>query len=337
VAQQQIITATIVGSISGSGNASITVTALGMNNSPKNILVPVLIGDSNVVVALKVAESLAIDTDVQSFFLVSNSTNTVILKACTASANDLTMNMASDNGSCTGLTPQPTSTITQVGINIAPVNGYCTVNDLRNYPVLQWPSTDFSQDQLFANIITSISREIDTNCARFFYQLSETKYYTPENAYRLTVDDLVSVTTLTTDDLSGSRTYPYTWATTDYDLWPYDAAQKSEPEPYMAIDVTPQGQYLFPCNNYTGYDTVYRYSTLSRNLTKSVKITGIFGWPEIPAAITEACLLWSFKTFKNYQTPYTDPDMANQKVSYVPLIDREVFAMIKNYRRARWG
>ena len=71
----QIETATIIGTITGDGNAVITVTAVGMTNSPKAINVAVVSGDVAADVALKVRQTLALDADVQAFFLVSGATD----------------------------------------------------------------------------------------------------------------------------------------------------------------------------------------------------------------------------------------------------------------------
>ena len=113
----QVETATIVGTIGagGAGNATITVTAAGMTNSPKAISVAVANNDTASQVAGKVRTALAADVNVSAFFTVSGATDKVILTAKTAAANDATMNIASDNGTCSGLTAQPTSANTTAG------------------------------------------------------------------------------------------------------------------------------------------------------------------------------------------------------------------------------
>jgi hypothetical protein len=83
---------------------------------------------------------------------------------------------------------------------------------------------------------------------------------------------------LTTDE-GGLRTYSWTWATTDYDLWPYNAAAESRP--YRRIIVSPSSTQTF--------------STIG----KGVKIVGKFGWPEVPKSIKLACQIASKSIYRS--------------------------------------
>lgn len=123
----QIETATIVGTIdvAGAGDIDVTVTAAGMNNSPKTIQVAVANNDTAAQVAAKVIAELDADADVSAFFSVGGTGDDVVLTALTAAANDATMNIAYDNGTATGLTPDATSTNTQAGV--APGTGNAEV------------------------------------------------------------------------------------------------------------------------------------------------------------------------------------------------------------------
>jgi len=114
---KQAETATVVGTITSAGtkNATVTVTAAGMTNSPKTLNVAVVNGDNASAVAGKIRVALAADANVSAFFTVSGATNQIILTTITAAANDGTMNIATDNGTCTGLTPAPTSADTTPG------------------------------------------------------------------------------------------------------------------------------------------------------------------------------------------------------------------------------
>ncbi len=315
---KQIETATIVGTIVNPGNATITVTALGMTNSPKAISVAVLAADDASAVALKARQTLALDVDVQAFFTVSGATTAIILTARTDAGNDTTMNIASANGTCTGLTAQPTSTHTQAGAGTI-TNGYCTLADFKTKPVLSDYANDNSRDQFLCDIITAVSRAIDNETSRYFYQSAahEVRYFTARDEHRILIGDYVSITALYTDNLSGDRTYPYTWATTDYDMWPYDAATFSEAEPYRYIDITPRGLYQFP-----------------KNVAKGVKVDAIFGWPVVPQSIQKACLLWSERVFKRYQTPLGISAMTalGQQTVKVPPPDPDVQMLYANYK-----
>lgn len=114
----QIETATIVGGPIVT-EAQIVVTANGMANSPKTVKFTVASGDTASQVATKARAALTADADVSAFFTVSGATTAIILTAITEAANDATMNMASDNDSCGGLTPAASSANTTAGV--APV------------------------------------------------------------------------------------------------------------------------------------------------------------------------------------------------------------------------
>lgn len=114
VAQQE--TATVVGTITGDGNATVVVTAAGMTGSPATISVPVLNGDTASVVGGKIRTVLAANATIAAFFTVGGTTTAVRLTAITAAANDGTMNISVDNGTCTGLTTAATSANTTAGV-----------------------------------------------------------------------------------------------------------------------------------------------------------------------------------------------------------------------------
>jgi len=135
-------------------------------------------------------------------------------------------------------------------------------------------ATDPSDDDVLERCIQSASREIDNYTERRFYTVEETRYYTPKEWDVLFIDDLVSITSLKTDD-DGDRVYEDTWAATDYDLMPFNAQLESIPKPYTWIQVTPEGDYSFPTN-----------------VEKGVEITGAFGYSSTtPDPINQACVL----------------------------------------------
>lgn len=106
----------IVGTITGAGNATVTVTAAGMTGSPKDISVAVALNDTDAQVAAKVRTALAADADVTAMFGVSGTGANVVLTALQSAANDATLNIAYTNDTCTGLTPDATSNNTTAGV-----------------------------------------------------------------------------------------------------------------------------------------------------------------------------------------------------------------------------
>jgi len=111
----QIETATVVGTITGDGNASFTLTAAGMTGSPITESVAVLTDDTPTVVATKAAAQLNTNSDITDLFNIASSGADVIVTRLVPAANDATLNLAYDNDTCAGLTPDATSADTQAG------------------------------------------------------------------------------------------------------------------------------------------------------------------------------------------------------------------------------
>ena len=144
---------------------------------------------------------------------------------------------------------------------------------------------DTNDDITLTSVLAGVSRELDRYCGRFFYQAGtvlapQVRYYTPQAADMLDIDDLVSISDLSTD-ITSSRDYTWVWGPTDYDLEPYNAALMPEPEPYTSIHITPRTNRNF----WPG-------------MQKSARVTGIFGWPAIPDVVREAILLLGARLYK---------------------------------------
>ena len=144
--------------------------------------------------------------------------------------------------------------------------------------------TDSTDDTPLQSVLDATDALIDnyTDRKQGFGTATETRYYNADTYQYVLVDDLVSVTTLTTDD-NGDGTYPTTWvAGTDYNLAPGNAALDGWP--YTELDVSVTYPKNFPKGVYRG-----------------VKVTGVFGWPTVPnavkqAAIIQASAVWSSRT-----------------------------------------
>jgi len=129
----QVETATAAGTITLTGNASVTVTCDSMDNSPKTIDVAVTSGDTAAVWAEKVRAALAADVDVSAVFSVGGTSTAIVLTVKEIgglsipiyAANDSTINIALDNGTCTGITPASTSADTTAGV----ATSGCTIYD----------------------------------------------------------------------------------------------------------------------------------------------------------------------------------------------------------------
>ena len=123
--------------------------------------------------------------------------------------------------------------------------------------------------------VNAASRAIDQATGRFFFSTDETRYYTPEyNAKAIDIADLHTLTSLEVD-IGGSGTYT-TW-TSESDFWltPDNAALNGYP--WTQVRLRTQKQYAWPCWH------------------RSVKITGSFGWSEIPSAVRQYAMFLALK------------------------------------------
>jgi hypothetical protein len=192
---------------------------------------------------------------------------------------------------------------------MAITNGYCTLAEVKAAMRL----TDSVDDTLLENSIEGASRRIDGYCGRFFYQTTQTVTFYATNAYRLATRDLVSVTTLKTDN-SGTGVFTTTWTlNTDYIFEPLDAVLQTRP--YNAIAAT--GGKTFPL--YTPPDP------------PTTQIVGVWGWPSVPDDVREACVLLSMRQFARYNAALGVLGFADMAIT-VRAVDPDVRDLLSPYR-----
>lgn len=190
-------------------------------------------------------------------------------------------------------------------------NLYATVAALKE----RMDITDTDDDTMLTAILTGVCRAIDTHCGQSFYQdnAASVRYYTAIDRETVFVDPLVSVTTLATDD-DADRTYGTTWQTTDYDLQPANAASRERP--YTWIEVAPDGDYCFPTRS------------------RAVKLTAIWGWPAVPAQVSEAALLWGERLYKRKDAPFGVASFIEAgEMRLIKEIDPDVQTLLAPFRR----
>lgn len=198
---------------------------------------------------------------------------------------------------------------------MAITNGYFTLDAFKTRFWNSTPSTDAERDAQIELAIEGASRWIDNWCGRRIYAASETRYFTPEWGDLLFVSDLLSISTLKTDD-DNDRVYETTWASTDYDLEPENAAYMVPPQPYNMIRVTDNGDYAFP-----------------RGVRRGVEIVGSFGFASTtPKDIGEACYLLSARLWKRKDAIFGVSGNAQlgEVVQAVPE-DKEAISLLKPY------
>jgi len=147
--------------------------------------------------------------------------------------------------------------------------------------------TDSTDDAALQSVLDATDTLIDLYCDRKtgFGTASETRYYTAEDWEYVLTDDLVSVTTLQTDD-DANGTYETTWTSgTDYVLAPRNAALDGFP--YTEIDTSVTWPRNFPKDVYLG-----------------VKVVGVFGFPSVPAAVKQAEIIQAGAVWNSRTAPF---------------------------------
>ena len=143
------------------------------------------------------------------------------------------------------------------------INAYSDLTTLKSSGVLNISGTTY--DTRLREILETVSRSIDRYCNRLFFVLVETRKFDGDGKDKLNVPDLISVTTLKTDD-NKDRTFETTWATTDYLLYPTNASPtKVWGRPYTRVlaDIEAGNKSRFPSG------------------MQAVEINGTWGYREI--------------------------------------------------------
>jgi hypothetical protein len=198
-------------------------------------------------------------------------------------------------------------------------DGYCTLVELK-----ERVSIDDNVDDLqIISAIGASSRWIDEHCQRSFNQTTSQARVLDAEDYRTLClggfGDLVSVATLKTDDnLDG--VFETTWAASDYQLLPIVAPTRPDPHPYTSIRST--GTRFFPLASCAGRLGL-------------IEVTGVWGWPAVPDAVHEACLIQSARVFKRRGSP---EGVTGWQSEFGPIrvsarADPDVEALLAPYRR----
>lgn len=164
------------------------------------------------------------------------------------------------------------------------VNGYIDLEGIK----ARLGISDSNDDQKLADLVTAMSRFVDSYCRRRFYVSSqdETRCFTPINHQYCRINDLASITSLHTD--GGDRSFATTWAATDYDL----IKQTTELDgfPAIGIRIAAGGRHTF-----------------SPHYFNSVKVVGKFGFasasPQL-GIVREAVALQVARMMKRGDAPF---------------------------------
>ena len=199
---------------------------------------------------------------------------------------------------------------------MAITNGYATLADVKAAARI----TDAVDDALIEIAIEAASREIDGYCNRVFYSTSGTRVFQNVDSFITNTDDIISITTLKTSD--DGVIYDTTWTTADYQLEPLNGVAGGLVQPYTRIRAI--GDYLFPVWSVTG-----TYGNKA-----SVQIQGVFGWPTVPTAVRQACILLAMRHWKRYDSPLGVAGFGDIGAIRVGRTDPDVEALLMPFKKA---
>jgi hypothetical protein len=184
-------------------------------------------------------------------------------------------------------------------------NGYLTLAEAQAYT----GEPGGSINPQLEDAVTSVSRMIDGYCQRHFWQSSAgtARLFTAVDPYTIQFgpfNDLVSAASVTQNGT----------AITAYRLEPRNVSGP-ETRPYTSIRLT------------SGTFTESRPDALSE-----VTVTGVWGWPAVPAAVKQACRLQVARMFKRADSPLGVAGFGEFGVIRITTLDPDVRALLQPYR-----
>lgn len=178
--------------------------------------------------------------------------------------------------------------------------------------------TDDVDDALINMAGSAASELIDGHCQRTFGTVTATRYYAPDNAVLLHVDDIAGTAITMQTSTAANQVYDVTWTASDYQLEPLNQIADGLGWPVTRIRAV--GDYLLP----------YAYGEIT------VKITATFGFPSVPATITQAAVIQASRIFKRLDSPLGVAGFGDFGVMRVSnRLDPDVAQLVQPYVRHR--
>jgi hypothetical protein len=194
-------------------------------------------------------------------------------------------------------------------------NGYATLDQVKAALRI----TDSVDNDLLELAIEAASRAIDGNTGRNFYSAgTATRYFAADDDLILGIDDLAgtAITLQTANNADGI--YDVTWDINDYQLEPLNGNSDGIPFPFTRIRAI--GDYFWPIQ---GGEAL-------------IKIEGEWGWPSVPTAIKQACVIQSSRIYKRLDSPLGVAGFGDLGVMRVTRdLDPDVAQLIGTYRKVR--
>lgn len=188
-------------------------------------------------------------------------------------------------------------------------NEYATVGDVKAAAMLEGESF---ADPDIQRALTAASRGLDNLCSRRFYpdaDATQVRYYTPYDQTTLSIDDLIELTSIDVGDGDGQFATEWT-ENTNFVLEPLNA--EADGRPWDRVTVT-NGGWL-PC------------------AARSVRITGKFGWSEVPAGVKEATIILAVKIVKRVrEAPFGVVSVGLDSAMRIARSDPDVMFLVAEY------
>ncbi len=199
-------------------------------------------------------------------------------------------------------------------------NAYADLSEVKG--ALRIPTSDTIDDPQLTIAINAASRQIDGETDRVFYLESGTRVYTPESSVLVRTDDISSLTKLETGT---NGTFDVEIPATDFQLEPLNGVSGGITEPATRIRAT--GAFLFPVFS-------HRLTNLNQ---ATVRVTGDFGFAEIPDAIKQATIVLAMRLFKRLDSPLAVAGFGDLGAIRVGRVDPDVMALIQPFVRGGRG
>ena len=142
-------------------------------------------------------------------------------------------------------------------------------------------------ERLLQRALKATSRAVDRFCGQRFWQDPGvvTRVYRPDVADVAWLDPISTTTGLVVaTDTTGDGSYATTWTSTDYELWPLNAAADG------------------PAYAWWRLHAVDRYTLPLSGKAPPLQVTARFGWSSIPDDINEATILRAAAIFKRKES-----------------------------------
>lgn len=198
---------------------------------------------------------------------------------------------------------------------MAITNGYASLQEVKNALRI----IDTVDDTLLEMAIESASRLIDGHTGRHFYSTGTAiRYFVAQDDFVVEVDDLRTNAVVIKSSGSADGVFNTTWDEDDYQLEPLNGILDGISWPYTRIRAI--GDYLWPIS---GGEAL-------------IQVTGVWGWPSVPIAVKQACVIQSSRIFKRLDSPLGVAgfgDMGAMRVSRD--LDPDVAQLVMPYKRMR--